>query len=63
MKTMKYTYWQDGEFYMGYLNDFPAYETQATSKEELVASLKSLLVDMDSGEVPYIRHIGELLIA
>ena len=63
MKTMKYTYWQDGEFYIGYLNDFPAYETEAKSKEELVENLNSLLLDMESGDVPYIRHTDELLIA
>ena len=60
MRALKYTYWQDGEFYIGYLNDFPDYETQAASKAELVESLKSLLLDIDSGEVPYICYAGEL---
>lgn len=63
MKTLRYTYWQDGEFYIGYLNDFPEYETQAGSKAELVENLKSLLIDMESGDVPYIRHTDELVIA
>lgn len=63
MKTLKYTYWQDGALFIGYLNDFPDYETQAESKAALVDNLKSLLQDIDSGEVPYIRHTDELLIA
>jgi hypothetical protein len=63
MKALKYTYWQDGELYIGYLNDFPDYETQAASKAGLVENLKSLLLDIDSGDVPYIRHTDELLIA
>ncbi len=63
MKTMKYTWWQDGEFFLGYLNDFPEYETQALSKAELIDNLKSLLLDMESKQVPYIRHTEEFLLA
>ena len=35
MRTTKYTFWQDGEFYIGFLNDYLDYETQGFSKEEL----------------------------
>ena len=27
MRTLKYTFWQDGEFFLGYLNDYPDYQT------------------------------------
>ncbi len=63
MKTMKFTYWQDGDFFLGFLNDYPDYQTQGMSKEELVANLKSLLVDLESGEVPYVRKVEELTVA
>jgi hypothetical protein len=63
MKTLKYTYWQDGDHFIGHLNDFPDYETQALSKDELVNNLKSILVDIDGGEVPYIKHTDELVVA
>jgi hypothetical protein len=63
MKTLKFTYWKDGEYYLGFLNDYPDYETQGTSKEELVSSLKDLLVDVQSGQVPYIRKVEELVVA
>lgn len=63
MKTLKFTYWKDGAYYLGFLNDYPDYETQGTSKEELVSNLKSLLVDIESGEVPYIRRVEELVVA
>ena len=43
MRTMKYTFWQDGEFFLGYLNEYPEYQTQAYSKDELVENLKDLL--------------------
>ena len=56
MKTLKFTYWQDGDYYLGFLNDYPDYETQGMSKEELVSNLKNLLVDLESGDVPYVRN-------
>ncbi len=62
MKTSKFTYWQDDDFYLGYLNDYPDYQTQGMSKEELVANLKDLLVDLESGEIPYVRKVEELVV-
>lgn len=63
MKTLKFTYWKDGDYYLGFLNDYPDYETQGISKKELVSNLKDLLVDLESGEIPYIRKVEELVIA
>lgn len=63
MKSVKFTFWQDGEFYLGFLNDYPDYQTQATSKEELIENLKDLLLDIESGQVPYIHKVEELLVA
>jgi hypothetical protein len=63
MRTLKYTFWQDGEFFLGYLNDYPDYQTQAYSKDELLESLKDLLTDIESGQVPYIRKVEEMAIA
>lgn len=63
MRHLEYTFWQDGEFYLGFLNPYPEYETQAHSKDELIENLKDLLIDLESGEVPYIRKVEELVIA
>ena len=63
MRTLKYTFWQDGEFFVGYLNDYTDYHTQAYSKDELVENLKDLLADIESGEVPFIRKVEEMAIA
>jgi len=63
MKTLKFTYWKDGDYHLGFLNDYPDYQTQGMSKEELIRNLKDLLVDIESGEVPYIRKVEELLVA
>ena len=63
MRAVKFTSWQEGDFYLGYRNDYPEYLTQGMSKDELVENLKDLLADMESGEVPYIHKVEELLVA
>jgi predicted RNase H-like HicB family nuclease len=63
MKTTKFTYWQDGDYFLGFLNDYPDYETQGKSKQELVSNLTDLLADLESGEVPYVRKVEELVVA
>ena len=60
MKTVKFTYWQDGDYYLGFLSDYPDYQTEGKSKEELVGNLMDLLVDVESGEVPYVRKVEGL---
>jgi predicted RNase H-like HicB family nuclease len=63
MKTIKFTYWQDGDYFLGFLNDYPDYRTQGMSKEELISNLRDLLADLESGEVPYVRKVEELVVA
>jgi len=63
MRAVKYTFWQDGKFFIGFLNDYPDYETQGFSKEELLENLRSLLTDVESEEIPFIRKVEELAIA
>jgi len=60
---LKYTFWQDEEFFLGYINDYPDYMSQGYSKDELLEHLKDLLKDLESGEVPYIRKVEEMAIA
>ena len=35
MRTIKLTFWQDGEFFIRFLNEYPDYQTQGEHKEEL----------------------------
>jgi predicted RNase H-like HicB family nuclease len=63
MRNVKYTVWQDGEFFLGYLNEYPDYWTQGYSKAELQENLKDLLLDLESGEVPYVRKVEEMAVA
>ncbi len=43
MKRMKFTYWEDGQFFVGFLKDYPDYKTQGESKKELILNLKDIL--------------------
>jgi predicted RNase H-like HicB family nuclease len=63
MKTAKFTYWQDGDYFLGFLNEYPDYQTQGMSKEELVSNLRDLLTDLESGEVLFIRKVEDLVVA
>ena len=63
MRTLEFTYSQDGEFFIGHLNEFPDYETQGYSKDELIENLKDLLLDLESGEIPFVKKVEELVLA
>jgi predicted RNase H-like HicB family nuclease len=63
MKTIKITSWQDGDYFIGFINDYPDYLTQGKTHNELVENLKSLLIDMELNQIPYIRKVEELLVA
>ena len=63
MKKMSFTYWRNGKFYIGLLNQYPDYQTQGMTKSELTENLKDLLTGIESREVSYIRKVEELLVA
>ncbi len=63
MKSVEYTFWQDDEFFIGYLNNYPEYQTQGYSKEELLEKLRDILKDFESGEVLFIKKVEEMVIA
>ncbi len=63
MRKLEYTFWQDGEFFLGHLNEYPDYQTQAYSKEELIENLKDLLQDLELNQIPFVRRVEELVVA
>ncbi|HEY1375337.1 MAG TPA: type II toxin-antitoxin system HicB family antitoxin [Gemmataceae bacterium] len=63
MQTVKYVYWQDGDAWLGYLQDYPDYWTQGESLDDLIEHLKDLYRDVDSGELPGVRRVGELAVS
>ncbi len=34
MRTIKFTSWQDDNFFIGFINEYPDYQTQGMKKEE-----------------------------
>lgn len=63
MKAIEFTWWKTEQFFIGYLNEYPDYMTQGIDKEELIENLKSLLEDIESNEIPYIRKTETLMVA
>ena len=63
MKTMRYIYWQDGNMWLGYLEEFPDYMSQGESIEELQENLKDIYQELTSGNIPGVRKVAELQLA
>lgn len=62
MKTT-FTYWKDGDQFIGFLDDYPDYQTQGESLEDLKEHLRDLYKDLTADAVPGVRHHAELVIA
>jgi len=60
MQTAKYVYWQDGDSWLGYMEEYPDYWTQGETLDDLIEQLKDLYLDMSSGRIPGVRKVGEL---
>jgi predicted RNase H-like HicB family nuclease len=60
---IKYVYWQEEDFWIGYLDNYPDYMTQGKTPEELKQNLKDIYLDLKSGQIPAVRKSGELEIA
>jgi len=63
MKGLRYVYWQDASFWLGYFEEFPDYVTQGESFEDLREHLRDLYRDLVSGEIPALRRVAELEVA
>ena len=63
MKGQRFVYWQDGEFWLGYLEDYPDYMTQGESLEDLREHLRDLYADVSNGHIPSVRKVAELEVA
>jgi hypothetical protein len=63
MAAAGFTYWQDGEMWLGYLDQYPDYMTQGTSLEDLKEHLLDLYKDLSTGVIPNVRQHSELELA
>ena len=46
MQNIRYIYWQNGDFWLGHLEEYPDYLTQGTSLEDLKVHLLDLYKDL-----------------
>ena len=51
---VKFAYYQDGEFWIGWLEDYPDYKTQGYSLDELKENLKDIYDDITNDRVSLI---------
>ncbi len=60
MNKLKITYWQDGNFWIGFINDYPEYVTQGLTLDELIENLKDIYHDISNDLIPGKRNTIEL---
>jgi hypothetical protein len=62
MEKIKFTYYQEKDFWVGWLEEYPDYRTQGVTLEELKENLKDIYEDLNSGKIPHVRKSGELVV-
>jgi len=63
MQTKRYVYWQDGDMWLGYLEEYPDYMTQGETLDELQLNLRDIYQELTSGNIPGVRRVADLQIA
>jgi predicted RNase H-like HicB family nuclease len=63
MDTVRYVYWQDGDAWLGYLEEYPDYWTQGETREELEENLKDIYRELTGGAIPCVRKVASLEVA
>ena len=58
--SISYTYWQDVNIWLGYLDNYPDYMTQGASMKELQENLMDIHKELESGYIPAVRRHGHL---
>lgn len=61
-ESIKFIYWQDGEHWLGYAEEYPDYLTQGLTFEELKKNLREIYLDLSSGAIPCARREGRLVL-
>jgi predicted RNase H-like HicB family nuclease len=58
--AIRYVYWQENDYWLGYLEQYPDYWTQGESIEDLKEHLKDLYEDLSNQRIPEARRVAEL---
>lgn len=62
MRMTPYVYYQEDDIWVGWLEAYPDYRTQGASLEELEENLRDIQQELESGAIPCVHHIGELVV-
>jgi predicted RNase H-like HicB family nuclease len=62
---LTYTYWEDGDYFVGYLNDYPEDSTQGLTLDDLEEALKEVyeIRQEERLRISKIRHTGILTVS
>jgi len=63
VETTKFVYWQDGDMWLGYLEEYPDYMTQGKTLEELKENLVDIFKELTGGSIPHVRKVSDLKVA
>jgi predicted RNase H-like HicB family nuclease len=63
MQRQRFVYWQDGDAWLGYLEEFPDYVTQGNSLDDLKEHLRDIYADVTGGVIPAVRRAADLDVA
>ena len=58
----KFIYYKEDNMWIGWLEEYPDYRTQGETLAELKDNLKDIFDELNSGRIPAVRKVGELVI-
>jgi predicted RNase H-like HicB family nuclease len=63
MESKRFIYYQEGELFVGWLEEYPDYRTQGETLDELKKNLQEIYSELTSGQIPCVHKVGELSVA
>jgi len=63
VQTVKIVVWQDDDYWLGYLEEYPDYWTQGESLDDLKEHLRDLYADLSQGLIPGARRVEDLVVS
>lgn len=55
MNNFRMIYWQENDFWLGYIEEYPDYQTQGLTLEELKENVIDIYNDIKAGLVPNVK--------
>jgi predicted RNase H-like HicB family nuclease len=63
MESKRFIYYEEGELFVGWLEEYPDYRTQGETMDELKKNLQDIYSELTSGKIPCVHKVGELSVA